>query len=1160
MKKNFKLTTIIACVAMFIASLILSISFYTTPVYAAGSVFEMEYGASVKLSENGLRFTAKMDKAYRDMIVNNDNVELWGYIAPTEEFDKVTAYSDLTVKVGGNLDESKIYQASDGYYHANLVITGLDNKKSGGKYLYGISFSAIVFIKDKTTNTIIYADMAKGENGVSDIALQNRTQYQVVNAAMLDGDESYEEAIMEKYSWYGSSEYPILLDSEEDIDAFASKLSNDSFKQKIDGKSVFVSNELKDVVEDNAIISGTDVTVASGHKVSFWDGNKLLKTEYVEDGASATNFTPTRAGYDFVAWTGASLSNVTGDIDLYAKWKSSKGNPTDIGNLSVYGLTRADGAEIKSDADVIGSKVVLASGVLGDGAYYPGETNSVPDPTDEKGTADQAYLAFDGNYGFGDYFVADFTGKNMPTLAFFANGYDKSIFYGNGTKNGVVVATGLTWPDGRTFAEGTAYCTSVFNGQGLCMWGPHMIYSTAKNNNPSGVLLHSSEENVALGRANLVAGKQYRIIMGFEPGDDASNKAIKLVYTLYDLDNDCIVESRAINTYNFFADGWANAGQTRDQFCQGSIVAYGYFGTTTVLDKVYDIYEDTSIDAISRELGMASVYKTTINGDSIVLENGTIGAGASYTIGQNAGGSIDQAYYAINGSYSLNDYVAFDFTGKNMPEVAFFAKNYNASMYAEGDAKRGIVVASGITLWNGEIGDAQSNNTQVAVSGPFGAYFEGAAAPHGGNMMNAFASMLARANLVDGTHYRVIMGITEASDWRGITLNYCLYDLDTGAIVEQNSMSSWNFYDGSNTAVGGLTRDQLVGSIVLYGKFGTTCTIDKLHGVFENATIEGLLEGLEGNARYTVTFKDADGNVLETVEDVAFGEFVSYSGEMPTPPASTTLMGYSYVWDKAFGNVYGDVVYTLKLVATANAGYKTYNVTEQGDAIVLGAGSLGDGANYTKGQNNGGYVDQAYLGIDGNYALNNYIVFDFTGKNMPEVAFFASNYNNSMYAEGTSKQGIVVVTGITSWNGQEIINVNSDKPAGGVINYGFPYMVEDASNGGFCEGAHATSALGRANLVDGKHYRVIMGFTGSGNTITLHWCLYDLDTNSVVEQSSMTTWGFFSGSNDQVGKMTINDLVGSIVLYGKFGTTCTIDKLHGVVEGSFEEVVASYIA
>jgi hypothetical protein len=30
--------------------------------------------------------------------------------------------------------------------------------------------------------------------------------------------------------------------------------------------------------------------------------------------------------------------------------------------------------------------------------------------------------------------------------------------------------------------------------------------------------------------------------------------------------------------------------------------------------------------------------------------------------------------------------------------------------------------------------------------------------------------------------------------------------------------------------------------------------------------------------------------------------------------------------------------------------------------------------------------------------------------------------------------------------------------------------------------------------------------------------------------------------------MTINDLSGSIVLYGKFGTTCTIDNLYDVFE------------
>ena len=162
-----------------------------------------------------------------------------------------------------------------------------------------------------------------------------------------------------------------------------------------------------------------------------------------------------------------------------------------------------------------------------------------------------------------------------------------------------------------------------------------------------------------------------------------------------------------------------------------------------------------------------------------------------------------------------------------------------------------------------------------------------------------------------------------------------------------------------------------------------------------------------------------------------------------------------------------------------------------------------------------------------------------------------------MYAEGTSKQGIVVVTGITIWDGSATATINQGKANGTYINYGYPYMIQDAADGGFCQGAFADSALGRENLVDGTHYRVIMGFTGSGNAITLNWCLYNLDTNEVVEQSSMTTWNFFSGSNAQVGNMKISDLSGSIVLYGKFGTTCTIDKIHGVENGDFATVVAN---
>ena len=87
-----------------------------------------------------------------------------------------------------------------------------------------------------------------------------------------------------------------------------------------------------------------------------------------------------------------------------------------------------------------------------------------------------------------------------------------------------------------------------------------------------------------------------------------------------------------------------------------------------------------------------------------------------------------------------------------------------------------------------------------------------------------------------------------------------------------------------------------------------------------------------------------------------------------------------------------------------------------------------------------------------------------------------------------------------------------------------------------------------------------MGFTEHAESakITLKWCLYNLDTNTVVEESSMSTWGFFDGSNAQAGSMTRDQLSGSIVLYGKFGTTCTIDKLHGVENGAYADVVAKY--
>ena len=388
---------------------------------------------------------------------------------------------------------------------------------------------------------------------------------------------------------------------------------------------------------------------------------------------------------------------------------------------------------------------------------------------------------------------------------------------------------------------------------------------------------------------------------------------------------------------------------------------------------------------------MGNVTKSgvTYNGESVVLGAGNIGSGAIYTIGQNAGGSITQSYIAFDGEYGFGDYIAFDFTGKNMPEVMFFANNYNESMYYEA-GKQGVVVASGITLWDGTIGSAQSNNTKVGVSGPFGAYFESAAAPYGGNMLSDFAAQLARANLVDGTQYRVIMGFV--NNGTTFTLNYNLYNLTTGETVEEVSQTSWAFFTGSNTAVNSMTLDGLSGSIVLYGKFNATCTLDKVHGVFEDTDIATVAAGLNGSGSYTVQFKDEAGNVLQETQ-MPFGTMPAYDGELPEKADDFWYDNYVASWDKPMSLVTGDTVYTLTYVGTA----RSENVTENGDGVILGSGSIGAGANYTIGQNAGGSITQSYYAFNGDYAFNDYIALDFTGKNMPEVMFFAKNYDTSMY-------------------------------------------------------------------------------------------------------------------------------------------------------------------
>ena len=132
-KRKIKL---ISCLATAFAALtVFAIGFTqtTTRVYAqSGEVFEMENGASLKISEEGgIRFRVKMDEKQMLYVTQNDDVTLHFLVAPHEFYNAVPYingtrdyYNGLSKKKVINVDEAKIYE-EDGYYWANGCVTNI---------------------------------------------------------------------------------------------------------------------------------------------------------------------------------------------------------------------------------------------------------------------------------------------------------------------------------------------------------------------------------------------------------------------------------------------------------------------------------------------------------------------------------------------------------------------------------------------------------------------------------------------------------------------------------------------------------------------------------------------------------------------------------------------------------------------------------------------------------------------------------------------------------------------------------------------------------------------------------------------------------------------------------------------------------------------------
>ena len=148
-----------------------------------------------------------------------------------------------------------------------------------------------------------------------------------------------------------------------------------------------------------------------------------------------------------------------------------------------------------------------------------------------------------------------------------------------------------------------------------------------------------------------------------------------------------------------------------------------------------------------------------------------------------------------------------------------------------------------------------------------------------------------------------------------------------GTVLETDENVAWDtmpVYNGDTPEKAGNAEHS-------YSFAGWSPTVSKVNGHAKyTATFA------ESVNTYTVTWKNEDGTVLETDEDMVYGAMPSYDGETPEK-AATAQYTYTFDgWDKEVVAVTGDVTYTAKYKETVNK-YTVTFVDEDGTTILMAA-------------------------------------------------------------------------------------------------------------------------------------------------------------------------------------------------------------------------------
>lgn len=283
----------------------------------ADTTFEMVGGTSLRLEGGGgIRFRVKMGNGIKSKL-KEDTTSLNFLIAPRAAFNAAfgtkdgktyyynydalvakTAESTNGSRVAATMkaDKSKLYD-ENGYTYSNLVIT---NVKEANRTL---DMCVLAYYTEGGTNTYAKFDIERVRGNL----------YDVTNQAALTNKEYAEKifANTEDYAWYGKGNYPVVVDTQAQLDVLQ-QVNNYS------GKTVLVNDESLTVPAGMNKVTNVDLNddkeIVLCDDTSYDVGN-------LGDYSSATIIKATLGG-KAVVYSGGNGGKVTLNADYKANRKA----------------------------------------------------------------------------------------------------------------------------------------------------------------------------------------------------------------------------------------------------------------------------------------------------------------------------------------------------------------------------------------------------------------------------------------------------------------------------------------------------------------------------------------------------------------------------------------------------------------------------------------------------------------------------------------------------------------------------------------------------------------------------------------------------------------------------------------------------------------------